>query len=304
MHSVAVKYSIKDLERLSGIKAHTIRIWEQRYQLLSPERSCGNIRYYKDHDLKFLLNISVLIRNGGKISHISKLSQQEICQKIQQLEDGSSTDEFFQTQCCNLVSAMLDLNERNFDSAVTLSTEKFGFEQTMVNLFIPFLGKVGMMWRTGESNIIHEHFVTSLIRRKLSAAVDCLSLADKNATETYLLFLPKDEYHDIGLLFADYILRFRGKRVIYLGQTVPIEDIINFTKTYRPQFLLTFFTATYSIDAICSYINKLSEAISPAKLLLAGNPLHNCGMVFPENTVHLQSVMDLVTHAEPTGAIS
>jgi len=304
MNSVAVKYSIKDLERLSGIKAHTIRIWEQRYKLLSPERSDGNVRFYKDHDLKFLLNISVLIRNGGKISHISKLSHKEICDKIEQLEDSFSMDDFFQTQCSTLVSAMLDLNQRTFDTAVNLSIEKFGVEKMMVNLLIPFLYKIGMMWRTGESTIIQEHFITNLIRKKLCTSIDCLSTPDKNTGDTYLLFLPKDEYHDIGLLFAEYILRSRGKRVIYLGQTVPIDDIINFARSNRPDFLLTFFTASYSKDEISSYINKLSEAVSPVTLLIAGNPLHSSGMVFPANTVHLHSVMDLIAQAEPSSTLS
>ena len=304
MHSVAVSYSINDLARLSGIKAHTIRAWEQRYKLLSPNRSLRNIRFYSDHDLKFLLNISVLIRSGCKISHLSKLSHLEIRQRINNLEKEFSPGEFFQKQCGSLVESMLDLNEPEFDAIISVSVSKCGFEDTMVNLIIPFLGKIGMMWRTGESSVIQEHFVCNLIRKNLCAAIHSLPKSLHSKNDTYVLFLPKNELHELGLLFSEYILRARGKKVIYLGQSVPIDEIIEFSKKMKPDYLLTFFTASYSKDDICSYLSKLCAAISPLPLLMAGNPLLSCGDDFPENTFYLQSVADLIKHVEESNYAS
>lgn len=298
MQSIAEHYSIKDLERLSGIKAHTIRMWEQRYQLLCPERSFRNIRLYKDHDLKFLLNISVLIRNGGKISRISKLSQQEICQKIKELDEEFSSEDFFQMQCCRLLSAMLDLDENKFNAELNFAVGRFGFEQTMIQLLIPFLRKIGMMWRTGESTIIQEHFVCSLIRKKLCSAINELPSVSEKSHDSFLLFLPKDEYHEIGLLFSEYILKKRGRKVVYLGQSVPVEEILEYAKRYKPAYLLTFFTAAYSKEDICRYIGKISPAVFPSTFLMAGNPLLSCGLVFPDNTIHLKEVTDLILFAE------
>ena len=229
------KYSIKDLERLSGIKAHTIRIWEQRYNLVSPDRTDSNIRLYNDDELKHILNIASLVKAGSKISHVVKLEKQEITKRIQELvANPVNVDAFFATQTDNLVIAMLDLDDSKFEKVINTSNLKYGFEETMLNVIIPFLQKVGIMWRTGEANIIQEHFISNLIRKKALVAIDGYSGTAAPDAEQWLLFLPEGELHEIGLLFSKYLLKVRGKKVMYFGQTVPVEDIINYCKEYKP----------------------------------------------------------------------
>jgi DNA-binding transcriptional MerR regulator len=179
MHSLNSRYSIKDLERLSGVKAHTIRIWEQRYNLLQPDRTDTNIRLYNDQDVKLLLNVSLLLKHGGKISHICKLSVQEIARKIGELANANNSREpFCESQVNSLVVAMLQFEESRFEETLAESIEKMGFEFTMLNVIIPFLQKIGMMWLSGESSILQEHFISNLIRRKMLVAIDSLPIVD------------------------------------------------------------------------------------------------------------------------------
>lgn len=293
------KYSIKDLERLSGIKAHTIRIWEQRYNLLAPERTDTNIRLYNDRELKQLLNIALLINQGSKISHISKLSEEEICDKIHQISlNPEHQDQFFQVQINELVLAMIEFKDSKFDKVISTCTLKYGFESTMINVLIPFLHKVGVMWRTGEANIVQEHFISNLIRRKIIVAIDGYVGTESEDSDTYLLFLPENELHEVGLLFGKYLLKVRGKNVIYLGQNVPFEDVVHFCKNFNPTYLLTFFTAAYAADTIKSYIHNLSEQVGNTKILIAGPQLCHLGEYYPSNVQPLYCVQDLIDLAE------
>ncbi len=292
------KYTIKDLERLSGIKAHTIRIWEQRYNLLNPDRTDTNIRLYNDQELKILLNISLLIRHGGKISHLVKLNQDEICKRIQDMvQHPVSIDHFFEAQTDSLVIAMIELDEARFEKVISTSSLKYGFEQTMLNILIPFLQKVGIMWRTGEASVFQEHFMTNMIRKKILVAVDGYSGVAAPDADDWLLYLPDGELHEIGLLFSKYILKVRGKRVIYLGQTVPLEDVLSYCNKYHPKYILTFFTAAYSPDSIVAYIDKISGLIGSTKLLVAG--AQTCEIKFHwKNVTNIKSVFDLIEIAE------
>lgn len=292
------KYSIKDLERLTGVKAHTIRIWEQRYSLLVPDRTDTNIRLYNDKELMVLLNISLLIKHGGKISHIAKLRNEEIIERIQEMvQQPRSTSEFFDAQTDSLIKSMIDLNEVQFEKVISTSSLKYGFEQTMLNILIPFLQKIGIMWRVGESNIFQEHFVTNIIRKKILAAVDGYSVDSNPGADDYLLYLPEGELHEIGLLFSNYILKVRGKRVIYLGQMVPMDDVISYCNKYTPKFALTFFTAAYSLDSIYSYLDELSLQIGDTNILLAGAQTRDITIRW-KNVSLLTSVNDLIQIAD------
>jgi DNA-binding transcriptional MerR regulator len=268
------KHSIKDLERLSGVKAHTIRIWEQRYNLLSPSRTETNIRFYTDNDLKLLLNIAQLINSGAKISHLSRLTEKEIENRIHAIEENPlSSNQYFNTQIDNLIIAMSALNDHLFEDTIKLSSQRYGFEKTMIELIIPFLNKVGLMWRTGEIGVIQEHFISNLIRQKILVAIDGIPKLENIQDETYLLFLPEGELHEMGLLFSNYLLKSKGKKVIYLGQAVPLEDVTKFCHEFQPKYLLTFFTATYKIEVVENYLLDLLEIAPEINLLIAGNQL-------------------------------
>jgi len=215
-------YSIRDLERLSGIKAHTIRIWEKRYGLIEPHRTNTNIRTYCDSELKKLLNVSMLNRSGIKISKIAGFTQEEITDKINQLTNVVSDVE---SQIEGLTIAMIEFDEIKFERILSRSIIQNGFEKTIIQLIYPFLVKIGLMWQTSAINPAREHFITNLIRQKVIVAIDGQINAVNEDAGKLLFFLPEGEMHEIGILFFAYLAKNRGHQVIYLGQSVPTADI-------------------------------------------------------------------------------
>lgn len=299
MHPLNSKYSIKDLERLSGVKAHTIRIWEQRYNLLNPDRTDTNIRLYSDQDVKLLLNVSLLLRHGGKISHLCKLSLNEISQKIVELTKTTESKEpYFEAQIDQLVLSMIEFDDVRFEQTISESVALHGFEMAMLSIVIPFLQKVGMMWLSGESSVNQEHFISNLIRKKMLVAIDSLAPVRDQSADSYLLFLPEGELHETGLLFSKYILKARGKKVTYLGQTVPREDVKSFCQEQKPNYLLTFFTAAHSVSSINEYLKDLKSLAGSTRVLVAGMQIHDPLIEIPEGVVFITNVMDLINFAE------
>ena len=197
-----IRYSIKDLEQLTGIKAHTIRIWEKRHQLIEPERTSTNIRYYSDHDLKRLLNVSILNRNGLKISTIVTMNNEEINERILEI---SETYHDSDNQIEQLIVAMIELDEQRFDRVLSTSVIKLGFDDTVIKVLYPFFEKIGLLWQIGTIYPAQEHFVSNLIRQKLIIAIDGQSGNAKPESKNFLIFLPANEWHELGLLFYSYL---------------------------------------------------------------------------------------------------
>lgn len=267
-----IKYSISDLEKLTGIKAHTIRIWEQRYGLLTPLRTATNIRYYDDNQLKKLLNVSTLLRNGIKISHISSMTEEEIHSKLDkvaaELKEPGKQYEIFINQ---LVSSGLTFNEPQFEKTFSSCLLRFGLQDTYVNVIYPLLDKVGLMWGKDELNPAQEHFVSNLLKQKLFTALDALP-AVTSSSKSFVLFLPEEENHEIGLLFANYLLRSYHHKVIYLGQDVPftnLEETVDFTK---PTHLMTFLVGSQPQTNAQKYIDRLALRFKDLEILVSGNP--------------------------------
>lgn len=274
-------YSIKDLERLSGVKAHTIRIWEQRYGVLNPTRTDTNIRRYDDAELKLLLNISQLLRHGGKISKLSRLTDDEMCRKLESIaQTVQSPEDFYSIHIDKLIFAMIELSESKFEKVISVTSIKYGFEATMLNVIIPFLTKVGLMWLTGEINVAQEHFISNLIRRKIIVAIDGLMIPE--GPHRYILYLPEGEMHEMGLLFAKYILKSRGIQTLYLGQSVPLHDLIEAARLYKPDGLLAFITTPNSSKSIKQYVEALHTEFPKQDILIAGSQVNIHGL-FSEN---------------------
>ncbi len=231
------RYSIKDLEKISGIKAHTIRMWERRYNIIEPKRTDTNIRYYSDTDLKCLLNISILNQNGIKISHIASLNDQQIKSRVLDL---SLNNRYSNVQIENLMISMFELDEMKFTNALTGSIIKHGFEDTVESILFPFLERIGILWQAGTVNPAQEHFMSNLIRQKLMVAIDNEMQNSLVNSRRIVFFLPEKELHEIGLLFYSLIARKEGMEVIYLGQSVPMNDLYLINKL-RPTD--AFFTA-------------------------------------------------------------
>ena len=219
-----IKYSIRDLERLTGIKAHTIRMWEKRYGIILPERTSTNIRFYSEKNLRKLLNISVLNKNGFKISHISEMSESDILKEVESISDSNDG---LDANINTLILAAIDLHEEQVEKTLNSSILNMGFERTFCDLVFPLFNKIGVLWQIGRINACQERFINNLVRQKLLVAID--GLVGQNNTNpepnTFLMFMPSGEYNEIGLLFANYLVRKAGHEVVYLGPSVPLEHL-------------------------------------------------------------------------------
>lgn len=288
------KYSIKDLEFLSGIKAHTLRVWEQRYKILEPKRSETNIRYYSDDDLKYLLNISLLYSSNYRISQIAKWSRDEVANKVYELSENTYDHN---SQINALTISMIEMDEERFEKVINTNILQQGFEKTMITLVHPFLKKIGILWQTGAINPAHEHFISNLIRQKLFVAIDGQMVPRADSSKKYLLFLPEGETHEIGLLFANFILKSRHNRVVYLGTNVPLADVKDVYDFHQPDYLLSIFTSKPTGDEIQDYVNELSALCPEAHILLSGFQCFHSDLKAPENGRILNSFEELMSFA-------
>ena len=291
-------YSIKDLEQLSGIKAHTLRIWEQRYNLLQPKRTDTNIRFYDDDDLKLILNVALLNDNGVKISKIASMSPNELREEVMKLTERSLTHD---DQIHALTICMIEMDEELFDKILSTNILKLGFEQTMLNVIYPFMSKIGVLWQTGAINPAQEHFISNLVRQKLIVAID--GQIPQQGGKKFLLFLPEGELHEISILFASYLIKSKGHKVIYLGQSTPNDDLLSVFKLHQPEYLLTVITTSPSSEYVQEYINALADRFASAQILVTGYQVLGQDLRFPENVSqisYIRDIKDLLEELIPT----
>lgn len=281
-----MRYSINDLEKLSGIKAHTIRIWEKRYNIVTPSRTDSNIRYYSDYDLKRILNISTLNKHGFKISHIARMEEDDVKEKIMEIS-GNNHD--YESIINGLIVSMIELNEDSFEQILSNAAIKLGFEKTVTHALYPFLEKVGTLWQIGTVNPAQEHFITNLIRQKLIIAIDGQARTPSADAKTFLLFLPENELHELGLLFYSFLLRKNGYKVIYLGQSVPFNDLLEVIRIRNTDYLLTYFVAALNQKDIPPYIKKISSALPGKKIIVTGLQLNDPMIDMPSNVIHVEN---------------
>ena len=288
-------YSIKDLEHLSGIKAHTLRVWEQRYNLINPKRTDTNIRFYDQEDLKLILNVSLLKDNGLRISKIAEMSKEELNEAIVNISDSGTS---FADQIYALTLSMIDLDEARFEKIISSNTLKYGFERTMMNIITPFFAKIGVMWLTDAINPAQEHFISHLIRQKIMVAIDGQYTELDEKMPKYMLFLPEGELHELNLLFANFLIKARGGRVIYLGQTLPINDLKVAHEIYEPQYMLTVLTSKPQDYSVTEYIEHLSELFPSSEILVSGRQVVGQDLELPENIRTIASLNDLISFVE------
>lgn len=286
-------FSIKDIEAVSGIKSHTLRIWEQRYGIIVPKRTESNIRYYDDDDLKHILNISILNRQGIKISEIARMSKEEITEAI--LKCSGHSSENFDSHVKGLISAMLSFDEYGFHKILTTNVIQVGLEQTMLNIVFPFLSEVGLLWQIGSIHPSHEHFASNIVKQKLYVAIDGNVGRYAENRKRFLLFLPENEQHSIGLLFANYILRSRGQDVLYLGQEVPLVDLKDAFIDHEPDYVLTQLTAAHLNVDKQRFVDEISTYWGKAQLILSGGQFLNADLKLPENARVIKRIEDFIT---------
>jgi DNA-binding transcriptional MerR regulator len=288
------RYSIKELEELSGIKAHTIRIWEKRYKIISPSRTASNIRFYSDDDLKKIITISLLNSHGVKISKIASLSPGELASRVIDLSSNEGSSE---VHIDRLVVAMIDLDEANFETIVNDLIRRLGFEKVILQIVYPFLEKIGILWLTGNITPVQEHFISNLLRQKILVAIDTLPIASKN-NPSILLFLSDDELHELGLLFYYYIVKKEGFRAFYMGQRVPYQDIRWFCKNQTPKAMITSITTSPSAGFVQDYLNKLCGENPKVMVLAAGQLLRKIALKIPSNLHIFDQIDQLRSHLE------
>jgi DNA-binding transcriptional MerR regulator/methylmalonyl-CoA mutase cobalamin-binding subunit len=285
------KLFIKDLENITGIKAHTIRIWEQRYKLIEPHRTDTGIRYYDEDQLRLILNVSILNNNGFKISKIAEMSLEEIYDKCQQLSESVSK---YDGQIQSLISTMMTFDEKEFNKILSINILKMGIEETMIQVVFPFMDQIGLLWLSGSIHPAHEHFISNLIRQRLHVAIDNLNYSVISESRKFLVFVPTGENHDISIMFANYVLRSRGHEVIYLGTQTPFEDLYTIFDMRKPDFIFSIITALNSNVSIQTFINNLGKHWKDTEILLSGNQIINRkDLKIPENVNVLNSPMAL-----------
>lgn len=261
------KFTLIDLGNLTGIKADTIRIWERRYNILSPNRTPTNRRWYNDDDLKKLINISVLYHKGIKISKIAGMSESEIETNAGSVsEDSRTSDDIIST----IVVAMNAFDEAAVNELLLRSVINRGFEKTFSEVLFPMLHKVGIMWQTGSSDPSVEHFITALLRSRLISASDALPPFWRSVGKRVLMYLPEGEYHELGLLFYSYVMKKKGHMVIYLGQSTPYDSVVHTSAVWKPEIIITGIQTELHTSDPEEYLRKLSAALGIQKIYAGG----------------------------------
>lgn len=257
MNKIKSQFSIKDIENLSGIKAHTIRIWEKRYELVEPKRTETNIRYYTVSDLKKILNVSLLVGKGGKISKISKLNDNELREAVVLQITNSDSSVGYEDI---ILMAMFNFDQLQFEVVYNKLAAEFSFREIFINLFIPLLHKIGLQWQSDTITPAHEHFISNLICQKLHVNIERVSQNEAVIKDkVFVLFLPMNEIHELGLLYIKYELSLKGYKTIYLGESVPLDSLSSISEMYDNVIYISYFTVSPTKDAVHNYLSNFSE---------------------------------------------
>ncbi|MFT5749691.1 MAG: DNA-binding transcriptional MerR regulator [Ancylomarina sp.] len=273
------KYSIKDLEQITGIKAHTIRIWERRYDIIQPKRTQTNIRFYSDEDLKKLLNISMLNASGIKISHLAKLESTDIETKVIDLSQSNKLED---SSIKKLILATINFDENLFENILSNSINNIGIEDTIAEILFPFFKQVGVLWQVGSINPAQEHFISNLVRQKLFVAIDSVSISLPKEAKKVIFFLREGEFHDLSILFYNYIAKNNGIRTLFLGQNLPYNDLEKVVADYRADAIVTSFIAPEKEGQLNDYLNRLERSFTFIEIFVTGLQLQQKDISIPD----------------------
>jgi len=288
VNNIATLFSIKDLENLSGIKAHTIRIWEKRYGLLHPERTESNIRYYDLENLKKLLNISILNSQGHKISRIASYSPEELETKVREHTSGNDDHEHFIN---SLKVAMLNYDRNLFEHTYNSLVAESSFREVFVEVLVPFLQNIGLEWQSNSITPAHEHFITNLVKQKLLINIERVQqVLPKDPKEVYVLYLPINEIHEFGLLYIHYELLLKGKYSVFLGQSVPVNNLKSVQKLFKKIHFISYFTVKPDPDNVIEYLEEVNKEILNGRndqLIILGRRTADLTLPDQLNNIHI-----------------
>ncbi|MDY8137744.1 MerR family transcriptional regulator [Aquimarina sp. 2201CG5-10] len=296
MNNIKQNFSIKDLENLCGVKAHTIRIWEKRYELLTPDRTQTNIRTYNLKSLQKLLNVTYLVNSGYKISRISKLNEDEINEYVRRIVSDNST----KNQAINSFKiAMLNYDLNLFLNTYEHLLEKRTFRQVFCDVFIPLLNEVGMLWQTDTINPSHEHFISNLIKQKLLVNIEKVQFIKPTKTDkAFILYLPENEIHELGLLFINYEILLRGYKAIYLGASIPLDSLPSMLDFHQNTIFVSYFTVKPEKERVTDYAKEFNKLVCTHKISefwMLGKQTINISKNSAPNHRYFDSISDLIT---------
>lgn len=282
------EYKIKDIEVLTGIKAHTLRMWEKRYRILIPERTNTQIRTYTDSELSYLLNISLLNKSGYKISKIASLSEIEINDLVWKIKVSNELDNSGE----KLIIALIHLDELLFRDTLNDLIKQNGLENTFTCHLIPFLDRIGVMWLVGSITPAQEHFISNLIRQKLISEIDKLSIPSQEE-RPIMLFLPEHEWHELGLLYYQFLLRHKGLHTIYLGQSLPFESALDCIRSFNPKALITSWLTSVEDEFMVNYFRQLKAEVGSIPIYAGGAQINMKISLLNDIIIELKEAKDL-----------
>ncbi|NJB38029.1 MULTISPECIES: MerR family transcriptional regulator [Flavobacteriaceae] len=298
MNNVKKSFSIRDMENLSGIKAHTIRIWEKRYNLFSPERTTTNIRTYSLTSLQKLLNITLLYHNGYKISKIAKIPESEIPVLVREIV-AKKSEKSHSTNAFKL--AMINFDQSLFFNTYNSLLAERNFREIFHEVFLPLLNELGLLWQTDTISPAHEHFITNLIKQKIYINTEKLQIIEPTRKDkVFVLFLPENEIHELGLLYLNYEINLKGYKSIYLGQTMPIENLVDLMKYYNNLHFVSYFTVSPTKEQLEKYIEQFENDINKVadcELSVLGSQVqHMNNLQLPDSIKTFNSLERFIDH--------
>lgn len=289
-----MSFTIRDMENLSGIKAHTIRIWEQRYAVSKPKRTTTNIRYYTNEELKFFLNIALLNKYGVKISRIYKMTEQDIADKVIAFTQPEAKQERLIHE---LIMEMINLDMVRFESILDNYILTAGIERTILDCVYPFLERIGVLWLTNNINPAQEHLVSNLIRQKILVGMESLKGLPQ-AKKTICLFLPEGEYHELGLLFMAYLFKSRGNTIVYLGASIPLKDVEFVVSVKKPDYIYTHVTTAGKNFNLDKFISQISARFAGTPVIISGNITNVHEKKIPKKIQFIKSLTAAIKFAD------
>ena len=282
-------YSIKDLEHLSGIKAHTIRIWEKRYGLLDPNRTDTNIRSYSDHDVRRILNVAMLVKSGFKISIVASYDEAKLQAEVIRINRNANNPD---KDIDQLLFHTVNLDTLGFERMIDKIIGEFGFSKAIQQVVFPFFERIGILWQAGSIFTAHEHFVSNLIRNHLICEAD--KFKSNQESKSALFFLRENEWHELGLLYFNFLAAQAGFRCVYLGQSLPFEDLSNLLTANKYDFVCTSFVHAFDKPELELYLANLSLAFNQNKIFIAGRQIAIHKPKLPSNVVVIKNSNDFI----------
>ena len=287
-------YSIKDLEQISGIKAHTIRIWEQRYNFLKPTRTITNIRTYSSDELKTILNVSLLNKYGFKISHIDKMNTVQMEEKIFSINQLDAQKERVVN---NLIKETVSLNMQAFEQQLDVYIAQKGIEKAITEIVFSFLERIGILWMTNHINPAQEHLVINMVRQKIILGIEKLTPI-KQPSKRVVLFMPEGEHHEIGLLFVYFLLKQNGIYVDYLGANLPMVDLEYFISIKKPDCIFSHLTSPSKVFKLGKFLDQIGKVNNDIQVILSGQLLQDYKGPVPENLQIKRSLTETIQFLE------